>query len=50
MKEQDKTSQKELNKVEANKLPDTELKTTVIRKLSELRKRIYVLSLTCKKK
>ena len=36
MKEQNKTSEKELNKMEINNLSDAELKTLVIRMLKEL--------------
>ena len=36
MKEQNKTPEKEPNKMEARKLPDTEFKTMVIRMLKEL--------------
>ena len=36
MKEQEKSPQKELNKIEASNLPDTEFKTIVIRILKEL--------------
>ena len=36
MKEQNKTSEKELNEVEINKLSDAEFKTLVIRMLREL--------------
>ena len=36
MKEQEKSPEKELNEMEANKLPDTEFKTMVIRMLKEL--------------
>ena len=36
MKEQNKSSEKELNKVKINNLPDTEFKTPVIRILKEL--------------
>ena len=36
MKEQKKFPEKELNKMEASKLPDTEFKTTVIRMFKEL--------------
>ena len=36
MKEQTKTPEKELNKMEASKLLDAEFKTLVIRKLKEL--------------
>ena len=36
MKEQNKTPEKELNKMEASKLLDAEFKTLVIRMLSEL--------------
>ena len=44
MKEQDKTSEKELNEMETSNLPDTEFKTLVIRIFSELRGRIDKLS------
>ena len=33
MKEQNRTSEKELNKMDANKLPDTEFKAMVIKML-----------------
>ena len=36
MKEQIKTPEKELNKMEASKLPDAEFKTLVIRMLKDL--------------
>ena len=36
MKEQNKTPEKELNKMETSNLPDTDSKTLVIRILSEL--------------
>ena len=37
MKEQAKSPEKELNEMEASKLPDTEFKTMVIRMFNELR-------------
>ena len=37
MKKQEKSPEKELNEMEASKLPDTEFKTMVIRVLKELR-------------
>ena len=36
IKEQEKSPEKELNKMEANNLPDTEFKTMVIRMLKKL--------------
>ena len=36
IKEGDKSPEKELNEIEASKLPDTEFKTMVIRMLKEL--------------
>ena len=44
MKEQAKSPERELNKMEVNKLPDKEFKTLVIRMLNELRRRINDLS------
>ena len=44
VKEQDKTPEKKLNKMEANNLPDTEFKALVIKTLKELRGRIDDLS------
>ena len=44
MKEQDKTPEKELNKMETSKLQDAELKTLVVRMLNELRGRVDELS------
>ena len=44
MKEQEKTPQKELNKMEANNIPDTEFKMLVIRMFNELRGRMDELS------
>lgn len=38
--EQDKTSEKELNKVEISNLPDKDLKVMIIKTLKELRKRM----------
>ena len=38
MKEQAKSPEKELNEMQASKLPDTEFKTTVIKMLKELSK------------
>ena len=38
IKEQDKTPEKELNEIEANKLPDTKFKPMVIRMFKELSK------------
>ena len=38
MKEQNKTPEKELNKMKTSKLLDTEFKTLVIRMLKELRR------------
>ena len=40
IKEQNKTPEKELNKMELSNLPDAELKTLVIRRLNELRGRV----------
>ena len=40
IKEQDKSSGKELNKIEINSLPDKEYKLMVIRMLTELGRRI----------
>ena len=40
MKEQNKTPEKELNKMETNNLPDAEFRTLVIRMLNELRGRV----------
>ena len=40
MKEQIKTPEKELNKMEASNLPDAEFKTLVIRMLNELKGRV----------
>lgn len=40
MKEEEKSSEKELNETEANNLPDTEFKTMVIRIPKKLRKRM----------
>ena len=39
MKEQIKTPEKELNKMETSNLPDAEVKTVVIRMFKELRER-----------
>ena len=39
-KEQDKTSEEELNEMEISNLPDKELKVMVIKILTELRRRI----------
>ena len=39
MKEQNKTPEKELNKMETSNLPDAEVKTVVIRMFNELRER-----------
>ena len=44
MKEQNKTSEKELDKMEMNNLPDAEFKTLVVRMFSELRERVGELS------
>ena len=44
MKEQDKTLEKELCKMETRNLPDAEFKTLVIRVLNELRGRVDDLS------
>ena len=44
MKEQNKTPEKELNKIETINLPEAEFKTLVIRMLSELRERVEGLS------
>ena len=44
MKEQDKTTQKELNKMQISNLLDTEFKTLVIRMLNECRGRVDELS------
>ena len=44
MKEQNKTPDKELNKMETRKLLDTEFKTLVIRMFNKLRGRIDELS------
>ena len=44
MKEQNKTPEKELNKMEINNLLSTEFRTLVIRMLSELRKRVDEIS------
>ena len=44
MKEQDKTLEKELRKMETRNLPDAEFKTLVIKMLNELRGRIDNLS------
>ena len=44
MKEQNKALEKELNKIETSNLPDAELKTLIIRMLSELRGRVDELS------
>ena len=38
MKEQDKTSEKELNEVEISNLPDKEFKVTIIKMFTELRR------------
>ena len=43
MRKQDKTLEEELNKMEANNLPDAEFRTLVIRMLSELRGKVDVL-------
>ena len=40
MKEQIKTSEKELNEMEISNLSDAEIKTLVIRRLKELRRRV----------
>ena len=40
MKEQNKTPEKELNKMETSNLLDVEFKTLVIRMLTELRERV----------
>ena len=40
VKEQNKTPEKELNKMEISNLPDAESKTLVIRMLNELRGRV----------
>ena len=40
MKEQDKTSEKELNKMEISNVSDKEFKVTIIKVLNELRRRI----------
>ena len=40
MKEQDKTSEKELNEIEISNLPDKEFKVMVIKMLTELRRRM----------
>ena len=40
MKEQDKTSEKELNEVEISNLPDKEFKVTIIKMFTELRRRM----------
>ena len=44
MKEQDKTTEKELNKMKASNVPDTELQILVIKMLNELRGRTEELS------
>ena len=44
IKEQNKTPEKELNKMETSKLPDAEFKTLIVRMLSELRGRADELS------
>ena len=44
IKEQDKTLEKEVNEMDTNNLPDTELKILVTRMLNELRVRIDELS------
>ena len=44
MKEQNKTPEKELNKMETNNLPDAEFRTLVIRMLREFRGRVDELS------
>lgn len=44
MKEQDKISENELKKMVESSLPHTEIKTLVIRKLSELRRRLEELN------
>ena len=49
MKEQDKTPEKELNKMETSNLPDAEFKTLVIKMLSELRGKSEELSETFNK-
>ena len=38
MKEQDKTSEKDLNEIEMNNLPEEEIKMMVIKMLTELRR------------
>ena len=50
MKEQDKTPEKELNKMETSNLPDAEFKTLVIRMLNELRRRVNELRTSTKRK
>ena len=44
MKEQNKTPDKELNKMETNNLLDTEFKTLFVRMLNELKRRVDELS------
>ena len=44
MKEQNKTPEKELKKMETNNLSDARFKTLVIRMLKELRRRVEELS------
>ena len=50
MKEQDKTLEKEINKMEASYLPDTEFKALFIKLFNELRRRIDELSENLQKK
>ena len=49
MKEQNKTPEKELNKMKTSNLPDAEFKTLVIKMLSELRGKSEELSETFNK-
>ena len=44
LKEQNKTPEKELNKMETSNIPDSEFKTLVIKMLNELRRRVGELS------
>ena len=50
MKEQNRTPEKELNKMETSILPDAEFKTLLIRMLSELRRRVADISVNSTKR
>ena len=49
VKKQDKSTEKELNEMQASNLPDTEFKMVVIKIFKELRRRINELRMSTKR-